>query len=167
MALHGRLIRIYCRRYSSWALTSGITKQISDRFDYLVVGKVFTAADLGIFQRGKNIAHMPIEFTASVFNNPLFAAFSRLQDSKEKFLKNYIKIYRIITFLVLPVMVLSFIMADEIIFIFLANNGWNRLCFTIFFRLGFIYILSVINSGCFQLWDIQNMALITLVRYGI
>lgn len=131
-------------RYSSWALTSGITKQISDRFDYLVVGKVFTAADLGIFQRGKNIAHMPIEFTASVFNNPLFAAFSRLQDSKEKFLKNYIKIYRIITFLVLPVMVLSFIMADEIIFILLGEQWMESALFLQYFSVwGFIYILSV------------------------
>jgi len=131
-------------KYSSWALISGITKQIADRFDYLIVGKVFTAADLGIFQRGKNIASLPIEFTASVFNNPLFASFSRLQGNKEKFLNNYIKIYRVITFLVLPVMVLSFIMADEIIFILLGEKWMESALFLQYFSVwGVLYILSI------------------------
>jgi O-antigen/teichoic acid export membrane protein len=131
-------------RFSSWALAAGITKQIADRFDYLIVGKVFTAANLGIFQRGKNIARMPIEFTASVFNNPLFAAFSRLQDNKEKFLENYIKIYRVITLIVMPIMVLSFVLADEIIFILLGEKWMESALFLKYFSVwGFIYIFSV------------------------
>jgi len=131
-------------KYSSWVLISGITKQLADRFDYMIVGKVFNAADLGIFQRGKNIASMPIEFTASVFNNPLFASFSKLQDRKDRFLKNYIKVYRIITLIVLPIIVLSFVFADEIIFVLLGEKWMDSALFLKYFSVwGVIYILGV------------------------
>jgi len=123
---------------------SGIAKQISDRFDYIIIGKLFTAADLGIFQRGKTLAWLPVEFTASVFNNPLFASFSKLQGDKAKFLKNYILVYRIITFLVLPVIVLSFILADQIIFILLGEKWTDASLFLKYFSLAsLIYIMSL------------------------
>lgn len=110
--------------FSANVLVTSFFRELSEKFDLIVIGKLFSAGDLGVFQRGKELAFIPVNFTASVINQTVFTAFSRIQDQRKRFFTNYIKIYRLVTLFVVPITALIFLNAEEFVLV-LIGEQWR------------------------------------------
>lgn len=130
--------------FSNKILVYNFFRQLTEKIDLIIVGKYFNAQDLGIFERGKNYGFLPMGLIASITNSVLFPVFSRLQDNKTVFLNDYIKIYRLLTFLFLPLVILLFYCAHEFVYILVGEKWMGAVPYLQIFSIGsFMYIESI------------------------
>jgi len=66
--------------FGSRMLTSGLIDQIFSNIYLLVIGKLFSAADLGYFTRARSVVELPINLVPGLVARVTFPLFSKLQD---------------------------------------------------------------------------------------
>ena len=66
--------------FGSKILASGLLNQIFDNIYLLVIGKLFSAADLGYYTRANNLQALPSQALASMVGRVTFPVFSTMQD---------------------------------------------------------------------------------------
>lgn len=118
------------------------------KFDALVIGKLFSAFDLGIYDRGKSLVRLVVRYAFSSFGNVLFPSFSKMNSDYDQIKNSLIKLLNIvclITFLLTGLLVIS---AKEMI-VFVYTEKWV-LSAEIFILLGsfsFVHTIpNVLNS---------------------
>lgn len=75
--------------YGSKLLASGLINTIYSNLTTLVVGKKFTAADLGEYNRGTSIPALPVNNINAACQRVLFPILSRYQNDKEQLMSYY------------------------------------------------------------------------------
>jgi PST family polysaccharide transporter len=95
--------------------------------DNLVVGRWLGEESLGMYSRAFQLIVMPANLFGQVLDTVLFPAMSAVQDSKSRLTSAFRRGVLFITVVVLPISVLSVILAPEIIHIFLGNNWDNAI----------------------------------------
>lgn len=146
-----KIIKNYWK-YSINILSTTLITTIVQKIDYFLVGKFFQADILGLYSRGKELAFFPVQFSSRVLNMTSFSVFSKLQDESEKFENLYMKTFKLILYIFVPVMMLLFLASDEIILILLGEK-WTgaSIYFKHFSIVGVIFIanslrVNLINS---------------------
>lgn len=91
-------------RYGSRILLSDLVSNVYYQISNLFIGKFYTKADLGYYDRGNKIKEMPVTSTIMAVLGVTFSAFSRQRDDKAKLLQNARKVYIIWAFVMLPLM---------------------------------------------------------------
>jgi len=91
-------------RYGSRILLSDLVSNVYYQISNLFIGKFYTKADLGYYDRGNKIKEMPVTSTIMAVLGVTFSAFSRQRDDKVKLLQNARKVYLIWAFVMLPLM---------------------------------------------------------------
>ena len=66
--------------FGSRLLASGLLNQIFDNLYYVVIGKLFSATDLGFFTRAKALAELPSQTLSGMVGRVTFPVFSTIQD---------------------------------------------------------------------------------------
>jgi O-antigen/teichoic acid export membrane protein len=79
--------------------------------DYLLVGKMFGARVLGLYEFAYRIPHMLEQKFIRKIKNVIFPSFSRLQDSDEDLINGYINVVRLIAMAVFPALIGLFVLA--------------------------------------------------------
>ncbi len=92
--------------------------------DNLVVGRWLGADALGMYSRAFQLIVMPANLFGQVLDTVLFPAMSAVQDSKSRLTSAFRRGVLFITVVVLPISVLSVILAPEIVRIVLGKN-WD------------------------------------------
>jgi O-antigen/teichoic acid export membrane protein len=95
--------------------------------DNLVVGRWLGENALGMYSRAFQLIVMPANLFGQVLDTVLFPAMSSVQDSKFRLTLAFRRGVLFITVVVLPISVLSIILAPEIIRIILGNNWENAI----------------------------------------
>ena len=95
--------------------------------DNLVVGRWLGEESLGMYSRAFQLIVMPANLFGQVLDTVLFPAMSAVQDSKSRLTSAFRRGVLFITVVVLPISVLSVILAPEIIHIFLGKNWGNAI----------------------------------------
>ena len=102
-------------RLGNYAATQG---------DNLVVGRMLGASALGLYGRAYQFMVMPASLIGNAMDKALFPAMSRVQNEKERLGKAYLTGVSAIALLAIPISVLVFFLAPEIVMTVL-GAGWD------------------------------------------
>jgi O-antigen/teichoic acid export membrane protein len=103
----------------NWMATNG---------DNVVVTSALGPASLGVYARAYQLLVQPANLIGSVSDKVLFPAMSRIQDDHRRLARAYVGVNSLIAMLTLPVSVLLFVLAPEIVAILL-GPGWEAVAY--------------------------------------
>lgn len=129
-------------------LLSNLVESIYTNIQRLVIGKMFTASDLGYYNQAKKLEEVPTATLSTIVNDVSFPVFSQLQDDPDK-LKNALrKNIKAVTYLNFPLMLLLIVIAHPIITL-LYTYKWEASVpyFQILCILGAVYTLNTLNTN--------------------
>jgi O-antigen/teichoic acid export membrane protein len=90
--------------------------------DYLVVGRAMGMSALGIYGRSYQLMSVPASSLGQVLDEVLFPSMSKIQNDRARLASIYLRGVSLVALVMLPVSVLSIIMAPEIV---RATLGWK------------------------------------------
>lgn len=125
-------------------------KYFSGNSDRLIIGKVLTKGDLGVYSRAYNLLFLPIRKISMVFSSVLFSGFSKIRDNKEKIAEVYLSISVSILTILSPFLITFFFFIENIV-ILLFGEKWRSIIelLEIFTFLVPIHCLSLQKSNIY------------------
>lgn len=129
-------------------LLSSLTETLYTNLQGLIIGKRFSAGDLGYFSQAKKLEEIPVTGLSSIVNDVTFPAFSSLQDDPDRLLAGMRKSTKALTFLNFPMMILLMIVAQPLICL-LYGSKWEPSApyFQILCISGLIYAVNTLNTN--------------------
>lgn len=127
----------YLWGFGSKMLGSGLLDTAYNNIYPIVIGKFFSANDLGNYTRAQQFASLPSSNITGVLQRVTFPVLSSIQDEDERLAKNYRKILKLSAFVIFPLMMLLSAIAAPLIRVVLTDK-WE----------GCIILLQII---CFSL----------------
>jgi len=94
----------YLWNYGSKMLVSAILDTLYVNINPIVIGKLFSKADLGNFTTANQFAALPSSNLTGVLQRVTFPVLSTIQNDDERLARNYRKILRLSAFIVFPLM---------------------------------------------------------------
>lgn len=91
--------------FSSKMLASSCLETIYNNITPLIVGKYYSSAQLGTYERARGWAALPSSTFTGVLQGVTFPVLSKLQDEDERLTINYRKLLRLSAFICFPLMV--------------------------------------------------------------
>lgn len=132
--------------YGSKLMLSGLYSQILMNMYSVFIGKGYNDVQLGYYTNGKKYSEFASASITAVLQQVTFPIFSKLQDEKEKLFSLYRKVFRLTSFIIIPVITLLFILAEPIVDV-LFHEKWQPIipliqifCFAVVF-----YPLSMVS----------------------
>lgn len=101
--------------FGSKILLSSLLHTIYTNLYTLVIGKKFTAADLGYFNRASTLAQFPSTNFTNVIVKAIYPIQCKMQDDKEQLNKMFIIYLRMACYVIFPIMIGLCVMAEPII----------------------------------------------------
>ena len=127
----------YLWGFGSKMLGSGLLDTIYNNIYPIVIGKYFSAQDLGNYTRAQQFSSLPSSNVTGVLQRVTFPVLSSIQNEDERLAKNYRKILKLSAFLVFPMMLMLSAIANPLVRILLTDK-W----------IGCVVLLQII---CFQM----------------
>lgn len=124
---------------------SGLLEAIFSRLDYLIIGKLFSPATLGFFQRAKSLDLMIITYASSSLMSILFPVLSKIKNDLPRFQTVILKSLGVISFITFLLSGGLYVTADELITM-LFGSKWETSIyyFKILALSGFAYPISAL-----------------------
>jgi O-antigen/teichoic acid export membrane protein len=108
--------------FGSRMLASGLIDQIFSNIYFVVIGKLFSAADLGYYTRAKSIQELPANTVSGLFARVTFPLFSRLQDDPVGLKRGMRKSLSLLMMVNLPMMFGLAVIAEPLIHVMLTEK---------------------------------------------
>lgn len=96
---------------------------ITERIDYLIIGKLFNSAELGFFQRAKSINLLVVQYSSASLMSVLFPVISQIQNDTARLKNLVIKVTNLLSLLVFLLVGGLYINAEPLL-IFLYGPKW-------------------------------------------
>lgn len=112
----------YLWGFGSKMLGSGLLETIYNSIYPIVIGKYFSAQDLGNYTRAQQFSSLPSSNLTGVLQRVTFPVLSCIQNDDERLAKNYRKILKLSAFLIFPLMLMLSAIADPLIRILLTDK---------------------------------------------
>lgn len=110
-------------RYGSRILLSDLVSNVYYQISTIFIGKMYTKAELGYYDRGNKIKELPVTSMIMAVLNVTFPAFSRQKDDRPKLTDNARKVFVLWAFVMVPLMC-GLIMVAEDMFRALLPEVW-------------------------------------------
>ena len=134
--------------FGGMMLLTSLVDRIYANIQGLLIGKHYTASDLGMYNQAKKLEEIPNGSMSYIVSKVTFPVFSKLQDNKDLLLSALRKNLIAITYLNFPLIVLLVVIAKPLILL-LYGEKW--LFAVPYFQLlcigGLLYTLNSINSN--------------------
>lgn len=132
--------------FGSSMLFSGLLNQVFDNVYYTVIGKLFSAADLGLFTRARALQSWPSQSLSEVVGRVTFPVFSKSQDDKARLKRGLRKALTVIVLINFPLMVGLAVTAQPLV-IALIGPKWSGCVpyLRMFCVIGLLYPLQAVN----------------------
>ena len=153
-------------KYGGFLLANSLLYTLRRNVLSMVLGKLYTARDLGMYSQAKKLEDVPVTGISSVIEQVSFSVFSELQDDAERFKLMQQRSLKILAFICFPLMFLMMVVAEPLI-VFLFTEKWIEavpylqvLCF-----MGIAVCLQPVNanvvnamgySGLFFKWSVYK-----------
>jgi lipopolysaccharide exporter len=111
--------------FSQWSLAKGIASYIVQNGDRLVLGRMSTAAAVGAYSIGREIAEMPLTEISMPVNRALGPGLSAIQHDRRRLVDALIKSLGAVATIALPIGIGLALTAKELIPAFL-GSGWDE-----------------------------------------
>lgn len=115
----------YLWGYGSKLLASGLLNTIYGNIYPIIIGKFYSAADLGQYTRAKGYAAIPSHSLTGVIQQVTFPVLSQIQDDDARLGNNYRRMLRFMVFIVFPVMIGMAALAHPLV-IALVTEKWEQ-----------------------------------------
>ena len=115
----------YLWGYGSKLLASGLLDTVYTNIYPIVIGKFYSAADLGQYTRAKQYASMPSQGLTGVIQQVTFPVLSQIQEDDERLAGSYRRMLRFTVFLVFPIMIGMAALAYPLV-IALVTDKWAQ-----------------------------------------
>jgi len=117
-----KLFKYHFNFGSKLLLTDILSSFFNDVYK-IVIGKYFSASQLGLYTRAKSMEELPNGIIFNAINRVMYPLLSNVNDDDERLKRIYRQIITTVHFLVVPVLVLMAILAKPL-FIFLLTEKW-------------------------------------------
>ena len=112
----------YLWGFGSKMLASGLLEAIYSNIYPIVIGKYFSANDLGNYTRAQQFSNLPSSNVTGVLQRVTFPVLSSIQNEDERLARNYRKILKLSAFLIFPLMLILSAVADPLIRVLLSDK---------------------------------------------
>ena len=131
-------------------LFSGIIDVLASNIQMLLIGKYYTASDLGFYSQAKVLSAMPSQILTSIVKNVTYPVLSAIKDDNSQLKQAYRKIITIAMFVIVPVMFTLVAIGNSLI-PFVLGEKWipSVEYFMLLSFVGAIYPLYSINQNIF------------------
>lgn len=137
--------------FGSSMLFSGLLNQIFDNIYLVVIGRLFSAADLGFFTRAKNMNDLPTQTLSGMVGRVTFPVFATIQDDPARLKRGLKKSLTMLVLVNFPMMIGLAIIASPLVLVLLTEK-WapsvpylQLLCMA-----GLLYPLQLMNLNVLQ-----------------
>lgn len=113
----------YLWGYGSKLLASGLLDRIYGNIYPIIIGKFYSAADLGHYTRASHYAYLPSGTLTSVLQQVTFPVLSQIQEDTQRLAGSYRRMLRFTVFIVFPVMIGMAVLAYPLV-ITLVTDKW-------------------------------------------
>lgn len=141
---------------------SSFVETIYSNIQGLIIGKLFSASDLGYYNQAKKLEEVPTTALSQIVNQVTFPVFSSLQDDKTKLLVGVRKNIQAVTYLNFPLMAVLVLIAKPLI-ILLYGIKWEVSVpyFQILCIAGLIYTTNTLNTNVIKSLGKSNIYFFT------
>ena len=115
----------YLWGYGSKLLASGLLDTIYGNIYPIVIGKFYSAGDLGQYTRATHYAYMPSKSLMGVLQQVTFPVLSQIQEDDERLANSYRRMLRFTAFVVFPIMLGMLALASPLV-IALVTDKWAQ-----------------------------------------
>lgn len=134
--------------YGYKILLQGLSDVIFSKLYFPLIGKSFSAMQLGFYTNASRFYDIFITQTTIAYGRVAFSAFSQIQDEKERFNKNYIKSIEMISLTMFLITTVLIVTIRPFISIFLTEKWLPAVSYmVIFFLEGFFFPLYKLNQN--------------------
>lgn len=110
--------------FGFYIFLSNVIITINNNVQALIIGKIFSAEDLGYYRQAKNLESVPSNSLTGILNQVAFPVFSHFQDDLLSLKRGVVKSLKTMVFLNFPLMILLVIIAEPLIMI-LFTEKWS------------------------------------------
>jgi O-antigen/teichoic acid export membrane protein len=114
------------RYHFNFGYKLSLTQIINTSFNNLynvIIGKYFSAAQLGYFTRARSLEQLPTGFFYNAFNRVFYPLLSQINDDDEQLKRVYSQLMRLVVFIVTPILVYLGVVAEPF-FRWLLTEKW-------------------------------------------
>ncbi|MBE0675752.1 MAG: lipopolysaccharide biosynthesis protein, partial [Bacteroidales bacterium] len=127
-------------------LLQGLTDVLFTKIYFPLIGKSFSAAQLGFYTNASRFYEIFIRQTSNSVNRVIFPAFSAMQDEKERFNKNYVRSFNLLATLMSAGSLILIIASRPFVSVALTDKWLPAVPFMqLFFIEGFFFPLLLFN----------------------
>lgn len=132
--------------FGSRLLVSSVLNQIFDNIYLVVIGKLFSATDLGFFTRAKTLNDLPSQTLSSMVARVTFPVFSTIQDDQARLKRGLKKALTALGLVNFPMMIGLAVVAHPLVLVLLTDK-WEPcvLYLQLLCVAGMLYPLHLIN----------------------
>ena len=102
---------------------SGILDSTIKNLYTVIIGKYFSAAQLGFFIRAKSMQELPVTNLSNALNKVMYPMFASISNDDVRLKSVYQRLVKLIFFIVAPILILAMIIAEPL-FRFLLTEKW-------------------------------------------
>ena len=127
----------YLWGYGNKFMVSGMLDTLYNNITPIIVGKFYSPAALGEYNRAQNYANLPSSNITNVLQSVTFPVLAKMQDNPERMIFGYRRMIRVSAFLIFPCMMLLSALARPLVIVMITDK-WE----------GCIYLLQIM---CFSM----------------
>ena len=137
--------------FGSRLLISGVLNQLFENIYYLVIGRIFSAADLGLFTRAKSLQELPSHTLSGMVGRVTFPVFSTIQDDPARLKRGLKKALTLLVLVNFPIMIGLAVIARPLVVVLLTEKWAECIPYLqLLCVLGLMFPLHVINLNVLQ-----------------
>ncbi len=132
--------------FSLRLLATDLIASIYNNVAQLFIGKMHTTTTLGFYSQAQKLKDLPVTSTVQAVQGVTYPALSKIADDEDKFAEGYLRIMRLLGFVVFPVM-LGFVAIASDMFLLLLGQKWMPTVpyFEILSLSGVVYPLAIVS----------------------
>lgn len=158
--------KIFCKEsfkalfpYGSRYFVSGVIEVVYNNIYSIIIGKVYSPASLGTYNRAEQLANFPSTNITGIIQKVTYPVLSSLQDDDHRLRESYIKLLRFSSFIIFPLMLGLAAVADPLIRLILTDK-WSDsiillqiICFALmWFPVHALNVNVLEVKGCYKLF---------------
>ncbi|MBZ9729081.1 lipopolysaccharide biosynthesis protein [Salegentibacter sp. JZCK2] len=148
---------------------SALLGKISDNSIMIIMGKVFSASQVGFYTRAETMKNLPVSNLSMALNRVTYPLFAEIKHNNLKLRDVYQRLMSLVVFVIAPLMVFSAVLAEPL-FRFLFTAKWLPAVpyFQILCVGGILYPINMYNTNVLNVKGRSDLFLkVTLVTKGV